>query len=139
MRVFYDRGVPGPSQFRIEVLIALLGENAATAVAKDTPCFTPVFHPHRRSVPKAEFGQASPAFDLLPVPPDKAGAQVAEPAMSACEDFVRRRSQHRGDQGNIVIHEGFVDCAKRGGAAARPGQQMRPRDPVQRGGSVEPG
>jgi hypothetical protein len=139
VRVSYDRGIPGPSQFRVEVLFALLVENAATALAKDTPSFTPMFHPHHRSVPKPEFNQAPAAFDLPPPPPDQTIAQAAEAAVSAREHFLRRRSQHRRDHSNILVHEGFVDRAKRTGAAARPGQQMEQRDPVQRRGSVEPG
>ncbi|MBN9560840.1 MAG: hypothetical protein J0H14_08960 [Alphaproteobacteria bacterium] len=136
--VSYDGGIPGPSQFRVEILFALLGENAATALAKDTPSFTPMFHPHHGSVLTPEFNQAPAAFDLSPPPPDQTGGETAEPAVSAREHFLRRRSQHRRDHPNIIIHEGFVDRAKRSRAAARPGQQMQPRDPVQRGCSVEP-
>ena len=79
VRVSLRRGMPGPSQFRVEILFALLGENAATALAKDTPSFTPMFHPNRGSVLKPEFNQAPAAFDLPPPPPDQTSAQTAEP------------------------------------------------------------
>jgi len=137
--VSYDGGIPGPSQFRVEILFALLGQNAATALAEDTPSFTPMFHPNQGSMLTPEFDRAPAAFDLPPASPDQDGAQATEPAVSARQDFLCGRSQHRRNYPNIIIHEGFVDRPKRYWATARPPQQIQPGDPVQRGGSVEPG
>ena len=84
VRVSYDGGIPGPSQFRVEILFALPGENAATALAKvilsefplaiqDSGTFSEVAATSPEQLPMP---QLSPIEDFAHV---KAGGYIHDP------------------------------------------------------------